>query len=85
MKCARSIVGECLASKSGAKLPPSSIDQGGGKRRAVEQGKQLGRPKVGDAVEKRISKLLRAGVSIAQTARSCRVGHSTVQRVKAAL
>jgi hypothetical protein len=36
MKCARSIVGECLASKSGAKLPPSSIDQGGGKRRAIK-------------------------------------------------
>jgi len=42
-------------------------------------------PKVSDAVEKRISKLLRAGISIAQTARSCRVGHSTVQKVKAAL
>jgi hypothetical protein len=42
-------------------------------------------PKVSDAVEKRISKLLRAVVSIVQTARSCRVGQSTVQRVTAAL
>ena len=58
-----------------------ATDQGGGKRRAVGQGKQLGRPKVGDAVEKRISKLLRDGVSIAQTARTCRVGHSTVQQI----
>ena len=53
-----------------------------GLKRAVEQGKTLGRPKVSAVVEKRISKLLRDGVSIAQTARTCRVGHSAVQRIR---
>lgn len=56
-----------------------------GLKRAVEQGKQLGRPKVSTMVELRIERLLRRGVSIAQTARRCRVGHGTVQRIKAEL
>jgi DNA invertase Pin-like site-specific DNA recombinase len=53
-----------------------------GLKRAVEQGKQLGRPKVSATVEERIRKLLRAGVGINTTARKVGVGTGTVQRIK---
>ena len=53
-----------------------------GLKRAVEQGKQLGRPRVSAAVENRIRQLLRAGVGINSTARKVGVGTGTVQRIK---
>src|SRR5262249_58278240 len=53
-----------------------------GLRRAVEQGKQLGRPRVSQAVEKRILSHLRKGAGILKVARLCGVGTGTVQRVK---
>ena len=53
-----------------------------GLKRAVEQGKQLGRPKVGSTMEKRIQGHLQAGRGILRVARECGVGTGTVQRVK---
>ena len=53
-----------------------------GLKRAVEQGKQLGRPKVGSTMEKRIQSHLQAGRGILRVARECGVGTGTVQRVK---
>ena len=52
-----------------------------GLKRAVEQGKQLGRPKISSAVEKRIQTQLQAGKGILKVARECGVGTGTVQRV----
>jgi DNA invertase Pin-like site-specific DNA recombinase len=53
-----------------------------GLRRAVEQGKQLGRPRVSPAVEKRIQTHLRKGTGILKVAEVCGVGTGTVQRIK---
>jgi DNA invertase Pin-like site-specific DNA recombinase len=53
-----------------------------GLRRAVEQGKQLGRPRVSEAVEKRILTHLRKGMGILKTAKTLGVGTGTVQRIK---
>ena len=53
-----------------------------GLRRAVEQGKQLGRPRVSPAVEKRILSHLRKGLGILKTAKTLGVGTGTVQRIK---
>ena len=53
-----------------------------GLRRAVAQGKTLGRPKVDAAIEKRIEAQLRAGKGMRKIARECGVGTGTVQRVK---
>ena len=53
-----------------------------GLRRAVEQGKQLGRPRVSPAVEKRILSHLRKGMGILKTAKTLGVGTGTVQRIK---
>ena len=53
--------------------------------RAKAAGKHCGRPRVSDAVEKRIRELLKAKTGILATARKCGVGTSTVMRVKAAL
>ena len=53
-----------------------------GLKRAVEQGKQLGRPKISPAIERRIQSHLRANTGILKTARECGVGTGTVQRVK---
>jgi hypothetical protein len=53
-----------------------------GLKRAVAQGKQLGRPKVDPAIEKRIQAQLRSGKGIRKVARECGVGTGTVQRVK---
>jgi DNA invertase Pin-like site-specific DNA recombinase len=53
-----------------------------GLKRAVEQGKTLGRPKVSPAIEKRIQSHLRAKKGILATARECGVGTGTVQRIK---
>jgi DNA invertase Pin-like site-specific DNA recombinase len=54
-----------------------------GLRRAVEQGKQLGRPRVSEAVERRILSHLRKGMGILKTAKTLGVGTGTVQRIKA--
>ena len=53
-----------------------------GLKRAVEQGKQLGRPKIAEALEKRIQTQLRAGKGILKVAREFGVGTGTVQRIK---
>jgi DNA invertase Pin-like site-specific DNA recombinase len=53
-----------------------------GLKRAVAQGKQLGRPKVDPAIEKRIQAQLRAGKGMRKIARELGVGTGTVQRVK---
>jgi len=52
-----------------------------GLKRAVEQGKQLGRPKIAEALEKRIQTQLRAGKGILKVAREVGVGTGTVQRI----
>ena len=52
-----------------------------GLKRAVEQGKQLGRPKIAPAIEKRVQSHLRAGKGILKVARECGVGTGTVQRI----
>jgi DNA invertase Pin-like site-specific DNA recombinase len=54
-----------------------------GLKRAVEQGKTLGRPKVSPAIEKRIKVHLRTGKGVLTIARECGVGTGTVQRIKA--
>jgi hypothetical protein len=46
------------------------------------QGKQLGRPRIDAAVEKRIQTQLRAGKGILKVARELGVGSGTVQRVR---
>jgi len=53
-----------------------------GLRRAIEQGKQLGRPRIDEAIEKRILSHLRKGTGILKTARLVGVGTGTVQRIK---
>jgi DNA invertase Pin-like site-specific DNA recombinase len=53
-----------------------------GLKRAVEQGKQLGRPRISEAIEKRILSHLRKGMGILKVARECKVGTGTVQRIK---
>ncbi len=53
-----------------------------GLKRAVESGKQLGRPKIEPAIEKRIKAQLRAKKGMLAIARELKVGTGTVQRVK---
>jgi DNA invertase Pin-like site-specific DNA recombinase len=53
-----------------------------GLKRAVAQGKTLGRPKVDAALEKRIQAQLRGGKGIRKIARELGVGTGTVQRVR---
>lgn len=55
-----------------------------GLARARQQGKRLGRPKVGKQTEQAISARLKAGKGILKVAREVGVGTSVVQRVKAA-
>jgi DNA invertase Pin-like site-specific DNA recombinase len=54
-----------------------------GLKRARDEGKQLGRPKISPAIEKRILSHLRAGKGILKVAGECGVGNGTVQRIKA--
>ena len=54
-----------------------------GLKRAVEAGKQLGRPRIDPALEKRIQSQLRAGKGMLKVARELGVGTGTVQRIKA--
>ena len=53
-----------------------------GLKRAVAQGKQLGRPRIDAALEKRIQAQLRSGKGMRKVARECGVGTGTVQRVE---
>jgi DNA invertase Pin-like site-specific DNA recombinase len=52
-----------------------------GLKRAVDAGKQLGRPKVAPAMEKRIQAQLRDGKGMLTIAKALGCGTSTVQRV----
>jgi DNA invertase Pin-like site-specific DNA recombinase len=54
-----------------------------GLKRAVAQGKQLGRPKVDEALERRARAQLSKGVGIIRVARAVGLGTGTVQRIKA--
>jgi hypothetical protein len=47
-----------------------------------DAGKQLGRPRIDLALEKRIKGQLRAGKGILKVAAECGVGSGTVQRIK---
>jgi DNA invertase Pin-like site-specific DNA recombinase len=53
-----------------------------GLKRALDAGKQLGRPRIDSALEKRIQSQLRAGKGILKVAAECGVGSGTVQRIK---
>jgi DNA invertase Pin-like site-specific DNA recombinase len=55
-----------------------------GLARARAQGHKLGRPRVGDATDAEIRKMLKAGTGKLKIAKSLGVGVSTVQRVAAA-
>jgi Resolvase, N terminal domain len=52
-----------------------------GLKRAVEQGKMLGRPRISETLEKRIQAHLRAGKGILKVAREVGVGTGTVHRI----
>ena len=53
-----------------------------GLKSAVEQGKQLGRPRISPELEKRIQGLLRAKKGMLAIAKEVGVGSGTVQRIK---
>lgn len=53
-----------------------------GLRRALAQGKRLGRPKVGADVESAVRASLAQGVGVVRTAKALGVGVGTVQRIK---
>jgi len=53
-----------------------------GLKRAVEQGKTLGRPRISEKLERRIQDQLRAGNGIINVAREVGVGTGTVQRIR---
>ena len=50
-------------------------------KRVSSRSKQLGRPKIDEALEKRIQTQLRAGKGILKVAREIGVGTGTVQRI----
>jgi DNA invertase Pin-like site-specific DNA recombinase len=52
-----------------------------GLKRAIEQGKQLGRPRISVEIEKRIQGLLRAKKGMLAIAKEVGVGSGTVQRI----
>jgi len=52
-----------------------------GLKRAKDEGKQLGRPKIAPALERRIQSQLRAGKGILKVAGEAGVGTGTVQRI----
>src|SRR5262245_24515087 len=53
-----------------------------GLKRAVAQGKRLGRPKLDMATERKVEKLLEEGKGILKVAKMLGIGTSTVQRIK---
>jgi len=52
-----------------------------GLKRAAQEGRYPGRPRISGGVEKRIQSQLRAGKGILKVARECGVGTGTVQRI----
>jgi DNA invertase Pin-like site-specific DNA recombinase len=54
-----------------------------GLKRAVAQGKRLGRPKIDRATERKAEKLLGEGKGILKVAKTLGIGTGTVQRIKA--
>jgi DNA invertase Pin-like site-specific DNA recombinase len=56
-----------------------------GLARARANGKRLGRPRIGKAIEAEIRAALASGKGMREIARELKVGTSTVQRVKAAI
>jgi DNA invertase Pin-like site-specific DNA recombinase len=52
-----------------------------GLKRARDAGKQLGRPRIDPALEKRIQRQLQAGKGMLSVAKECGVGTGTVQRI----
>jgi DNA invertase Pin-like site-specific DNA recombinase len=52
-----------------------------GLKRAIEQGKQIGRPKIDPDIEKQIRRQLRAGKGMLKIASEYGVGSGTVQRI----
>jgi DNA invertase Pin-like site-specific DNA recombinase len=52
-----------------------------GLKRAVEQGRQLGRPRISPEIEKRIQVMLRTKKGMLAIAKECGVGSGTVQRI----
>ena len=52
-----------------------------GLKRAKDEGKQLGRPKIAPALEKRILSHLQGGKGILKVAKECGVGTGTVHRI----
>ena len=53
-----------------------------GLKRAIAQGKRLGRPKVDSALERKAQKQLQKGVGILKVAKALGLGTGTVQRIK---
>ena len=53
-----------------------------GLKRAAQEGRYPGRPRISDTMEKRIQNQLRAGKGILKVARECGVGTGTAQRIK---
>lgn len=51
-------------------------------RRVQAEGRRLGRPPLDPVKDRRIRKLLKAGTSISQTAKTVKVGLATVHRIK---
>lgn len=54
-----------------------------GLKRAVAQGKQLGRPRVSGDIERKVERELRKGAGILKVAKKLGLGTSVVQRIKA--
>jgi DNA invertase Pin-like site-specific DNA recombinase len=53
-----------------------------GLKRAVAQGKKLGRPQIDSAIERKVQQELRKGMGILRTAKGLGIGTGTVQRIK---
>jgi DNA invertase Pin-like site-specific DNA recombinase len=53
-----------------------------GLKRAVAEGKQLGRPQIEPEMERKISAMLAKGVGINSVARTLGVGNSVVERIR---
>ena len=56
-----------------------------GLKRAVEAGKTLGRPRISEKIEQRITEQLRAGKGVIKVAKEIGVGVGTVQRLAVAM
>jgi DNA invertase Pin-like site-specific DNA recombinase len=56
-----------------------------GLSRARAEGKQLGRPKIDDATERKVQAMLKTGTGILKVAKTLGLGTGTVQRIKYAM